>query len=62
MAVGDFTKQEADVVHECVNDMFNALTKKRQMEFLGELNEILCFVTAAKREAPDTSIAKHGDL
>jgi hypothetical protein len=57
MAVGDFTKEEAVVVQNCVNDMFNALTKKKQLEFLGELNEILCFVSAAKRVAPDEAEA-----
>lgn len=52
MAVGDFTKEEAGVVEDCISEMFDAIPKSRRMEYLGHLNEVLCFVAAAKRNAP----------
>ena len=53
MAQGEFTKQEADQTRGSVNEVFDALTKKKQMEFLGHLNDILLFIQAAKQAAPD---------
>ena len=52
MAVGDFSREEADVVKDCIKAMFDAITKRRQPEFIGEFNEALCFVEAAKRNMP----------
>jgi len=52
MAVGDFTKEEAEVAAECVSKLFDAFSKRKQGEFLGELNEALCFIGAAKKHAP----------
>ncbi len=52
MAQGDFTKDEATFVEEAVDEMFKALSKPKQMEFLGHLNDILLFLTAAKEAAP----------
>lgn len=50
--VGDFTKEEAEVVKDCITEMFDAISKRKRMEFIGHLNEALCFVDAAKRIAP----------
>jgi len=55
MAVGDFTKEEADKVTDCIVAMHNALSKAKRFEYIGELNEALCFVGAAKRHAPPTT-------
>jgi hypothetical protein len=33
--------------------MFEALPKSRRMEFLGHLNDVLLFVEAAKKNAPN---------
>ena len=51
MAVGDFTKEEAKVVHECIEEMFEAIPKRRQMEYIGHLNEVLVFVERASKHA-----------
>jgi hypothetical protein len=53
MAVGDFTKQEADIVYKCIEEMFDAIPKSKQMDYIGHFNEALVFVTKAKRNAPD---------
>ncbi len=52
MAQGDFTKEEAAATEEAVDEMFKSLSKARQMDFLGHLNDILLFLTAAKAAAP----------
>jgi len=52
MAIGDFTKENADVVGETAEDMFKGVPKRKQMDYIGHLNEILCFVEAAKKAAP----------
>lgn len=53
VAQGDFTKQEADATMEAVDEMFSALTKRRTGEFFGHLNDIMLFLEAAKKVAPD---------
>ncbi len=53
MAQGQFTKEEATETEKAVLEMFNALTKTKQREFLGHLNDVLLFITAAKQKAPD---------
>ena len=52
MALGDFTKENAVVIEEALDEMFKALSKPKQREYLGHLNEICLFVTAAKNAAP----------
>ena len=52
MAQGDFTKDEATFVEEAVDEMFKALSKPKQMEFLERLNNIFLFLMAAKKVAP----------
>lgn len=53
MAQGEFTKQEAKVTLEAVNEMFEAIAKRKQGEYLGHLNDICLFIGAAARNAPD---------
>ena len=53
MALGEFTKEEADFVKEAVEDMFNAISKSKKGEYIGHLNEIFLFIEAAKRAAPE---------
>lgn len=55
MAQGDFTKQEADRTREAVSEMFDAIPKRKRMEYLGHLNDICLFLTAAERAAPDAA-------
>ena len=52
MAQGDFTKEEATATEEAVDEMFKALPKTKQMNLLGHLNDILLFLSAAKKAAP----------
>lgn len=53
MAQGEFTKQEAEATREAVQEIWEALTKKKQLEFFGHLNDVLLFLEAAKTYAPD---------
>lgn len=53
MAQGEFTKEEADETAKAVEEMFTGLTKTKQGDFLGHLNDILLFVSAAKKAAPE---------
>lgn len=53
MAQGQFSKQEADATATAVDEMFNAIPKSKRMEFIGHLNDIMLFIEAAKRSAPD---------
>jgi hypothetical protein len=55
---GEFTKEEAQSVKEAVDEMFKALPKSKQMNFLGHLNDIFLFLGAAEREAPTEEEAK----
>ena len=52
MAQGEFTKEEATATREAVDEMFRGLSKAKQMDFLGHLNDILLFLNAAKQAAP----------
>ncbi len=52
MAQGDFTKEEATATEEAVKEMFDALPKRKQMDYLGHLNDIYLFLGAAKKAAP----------
>ena len=53
MAQGEFTKQEARQTIETTEDMFKGLPKSKQLGYLGHLNDILLFLGAAERNAPD---------
>lgn len=51
MAQGEFTKEEAKSVEDAVCEMHKALSKAKQAEYLGHLNDILLFIAAAKQHA-----------
>lgn len=57
MAQGQVTKEEAKHVEETTLEMFKALSKPKQREYIGHLNDILLFVAAAGRAAPETVAA-----
>ena len=58
MAMGQFTKEEAKEVKEAVDEIFKALSKPKQREYLGHLNEVFLFIEAAERAAPTEEEAK----
>ncbi len=53
MAQGEFTKAEADETVTAVKEIFGALSKAKQREFIGHMNDIYLFIDAAKRAAPE---------
>lgn len=52
MAQGDFTKEEVEETEKAVDEIFTSLSKSKQREFFGHLNDILLFLSAAKKAAP----------
>ncbi len=50
MAQGDLTKENAATCLEAVNEMFEAISKSKRIEYLGHLNEVCLFLERAKRE------------
>ena len=52
MAQGEFTKGEANETEKSFDSIFKALTKRKQVEFIGEVNDIFLFLAAAKAAAP----------
>jgi len=54
MAQGEFTKEEATIIEETFTEVFKALSKAKQRDFLGHANDIYLFLTAAKNAAPET--------
>ena len=52
MAQGEFTKEEVTETAEAFMEVFGALSKKKQKEFLGHANDICLFLDAAKKWAP----------
>lgn len=53
MAQGKFTKEEAQATREAVEELFRAIPKSKRMGYIGHLNDILLFLQAAARHAPD---------
>ena len=53
MAQGQFTKEEAQATIEAVEDMFNGFARAKKLNYLGHLNDILLFLEAAKKVAPE---------
>jgi len=53
MAQGEFTKEEADATIEAVNEVLEALPKRKKIEFIGHFNDIFLFLGAAKKAAPN---------
>lgn len=60
MAQGEFTQEEAQMVLDAVNDMFEAIPKSKRVQFLGHLNDISLFLEAAKSKAPNEKESKGG--
>jgi hypothetical protein len=58
MAQGDLTKENAQICHEAVNDIFEALPKSKRFEQLGNLNEVLLFLERARRDLPSQTKSK----
>ena len=52
MAQGEFNKSEATETEEAFKEVFNALSKKKQREFIGHANDISVFLAVAKEAAP----------
>ena len=55
MAQGEFTKEEAAETEKAVDEMFRAIPKSKQHEYIGHLNDIYLFISAAKKAAPENS-------
>lgn len=53
MAQGDFTKEEANETQTAIEEIFKALPKSKMLTFAGHLNDILLFIAAARRHAPN---------
>ncbi len=53
LMLGDWTKQEAERARESAGEMWEAISRKKQLDFLGHLNEILVFIEEAKKHAPE---------
>lgn len=53
MAQGEFTKEEAKETVVAIDEMYKALSKPKQREFFGHLNDILLFIETAKKNAPE---------
>ena len=53
MVQGRFTKEEAEATKEAVEGMFDGIPKSRRMNFIGHLNDIMLFLEAAKKVAPE---------
>ena len=56
MALGEFTKQEADETKKALNELFEGLAKVRRLDYLGHLNDISSFIDVAKQNAPDQPV------
>ena len=52
MAQGEFTKEEAAETKKAVKEVFEALSKRMRMDFIGHLNDICLFLDAARAAAP----------
>ena len=50
MAQGEFTKEEAKATEEAFKEVFDALPKRKQIEYLGHANDIYLFLAACQRE------------
>jgi hypothetical protein len=52
MAQGEFTKEECKQVQEAVSELYKALSKAKQREYIGHLNDIYLFLNKAEHHAP----------
>ena len=56
MALGEFTKQEAEETMKALNELFEGLAKVKRMDYLWHLNDISSFINSAKQNAPDQPV------
>ncbi len=52
MARGEFTKEEAQASREALEEIMEAMPKRKVTEFVGHFNDIFLFINAAERAAP----------
>lgn len=52
MALGEFTKVNAQNAREAFNEIMEAFPKKKVPEFFGHFNEVALFLEAAHKAAP----------
>lgn len=57
MAQGQFTKEEAKATEEAVSEMFDAIPKSKRGGYVGHLNDVMLFLSAAARVAPAEPVA-----
>jgi hypothetical protein len=55
MAQGEFTKQEAQATREAFDEIVAALPKGKKMNYIGHMNDIYLFLSAAEKAAPESS-------
>ncbi len=53
MAQGEFTKEEIIETRRSFEEVFKALSKNKQREFLGHANDVYLFLSAAEKVAPN---------
>ncbi len=53
MAQGEFTKEEAKRTQEAVEDMYKGIPKSKRFDYIGHLNDISLFLSAAGKVAPN---------
>lgn len=53
MADNLFTKDEAAASIKAVSEMFEAIPKSKQMDYIGHFNDVLLFISAASKAIPD---------
>jgi hypothetical protein len=49
---GELSKENAATCKEAVDEMFKALPKTKQMNFIGHLNDVFLFLETGIRELP----------
>ncbi len=55
MAQGEFTKLEAKETAQAFKEVYGALSKRKQMDFLGHANDVYLFLSAAEAAAPEVA-------
>lgn len=48
-----FTKARADIAMACVMEIIEFVPKRKRAEIFGEANDLMLFINAAKRAAPE---------
>ena len=49
MSTGDFTVDEVRSVREALNEVMEAMPKKKSLDFIGHFNDVFCFLNSAER-------------